>query len=150
MARPRKRSTTIKNDPFGDHPYASVIPSAAAWDDARVHPDDPAEEAVAEEAPPAARVSPHAPTGPTPGRGRRAPAPPAPLPPAARTRHKLTVHLDGDLVNRVKNAAYWNPRLTIARIAERGIRKALDEVERENGGPYQQRETELIGGRPIK
>ena len=37
-----------------------------------------------------------------------------------RRKEKLTVHLDEDLVNRVKNAAYWNPRLNIARIAERG------------------------------
>jgi hypothetical protein len=62
----------------------------------------------------------------------------------------LTVHLDGELVNRVKNAAYWNPRLTIARIAEEGIRHAIERVERENGGPYRQRESELVGGRPIK
>ena len=50
----------------------------------------------------------------------------------------------------MKNAAYWNPRLTIARIAERGIRLALKEVERENGGSYPQREGDLVGGRPIK
>jgi hypothetical protein len=68
----------------------------------------------------------------------------------ANDRQKLTVHLDHSLINRVKNAAYWNPRLTIAKIAERGIRKAIEEVERENGGPYQQREAELSGGRPIK
>jgi hypothetical protein len=69
---------------------------------------------------------------------------------AANERQKLTVHLDHVLINRVKNAAYWNPRLTIAKIAERGIRQAIDDVERENGGPYEQREAELSGGRPIK
>ena len=67
-----------------------------------------------------------------------------------RRKQKLTVHLDEDLVNRVKNAAYWNPRLNIARIAERGIQQAVEEVERENGGPYRQRESELVGGRPIR
>ena len=65
-------------------------------------------------------------------------------------RQKLTVHLEADIVNRVKNAAYWNPRLTIAKIAERGIRLALREVEKEHGGAYPQREGELVGGRPIK
>lgn len=65
-------------------------------------------------------------------------------------RQKLTVHLDHHLINRVKNAAYWNPRLTIAKIAERGIRQVIEEVERENGGPYEQRESELSGGRPMK
>jgi hypothetical protein len=66
------------------------------------------------------------------------------------SRQKLTVHLDSDVVNRVKNAAYWDPRLTIAKIAERGIRLALKEVEKEHGGPYPQRNGELLGGRPIK
>ena len=69
---------------------------------------------------------------------------------AVSGRQKLTVHLDEKLVNRVKNAAYWNPRLTIARIAEEGIRHAIDKIERENGGPYAQRESELVGGRPMK
>ena len=67
-----------------------------------------------------------------------------------RLRQKLTIHLDEDLANRVKNAAYWNPRLTIAKIAERGIRLALADVEKENKGRYPQRESELVGGRPIK
>ena len=40
--------------------------------------------------------------------------------------------------------------VTIARIAERGIRLALKEVEKEHGGPYPQREADLVGGRPIK
>ena len=60
------------------------------------------------------------------------------------------MHLDGALVDRVKNAAYWNPRLTIARIAEAGIRLAIEEVERDHGGAYPRREGELLGGRPIK
>jgi hypothetical protein len=71
-------------------------------------------------------------------------------PAAASGRQKLTVHLEADIVNRVKNAAYWNPKLTIAKIAERGIRLALREVEKEHGGAYPQREGELVGGRPIK
>ena len=65
-------------------------------------------------------------------------------------RGKLTVHLERDLVERIKNAVYWNPRLTIARIAAEGIRGVIEEVESENGGPYRPRETELVGGRPIK
>jgi hypothetical protein len=65
-------------------------------------------------------------------------------------RHKLTVHLRPDIIERVKNAAYWNPRLTISSIAESGIIHALEEVEREHGGPYPQRDQELRGGRPMK
>src|SRR5262249_32953902 len=66
------------------------------------------------------------------------------------SRKKLTVHLRPDVIERVKNAAYWNPRLTIAAIAEAGILHAIEQVEREEGGAYPPREQELRGGRPIK
>jgi hypothetical protein len=64
-------------------------------------------------------------------------------------KEKLTVHLTHDLIERVKNAAYWNPRLTIASIAELGVKYAIEQVEKEHGGPYPARESELKGGRPI-
>ena len=65
-------------------------------------------------------------------------------------KQKLTVHLEAALADRVKNAAYWNPRLTIAAIAEQGIRLAIERFEREHGGKYPPREGDLVGGRPIK
>ena len=65
-------------------------------------------------------------------------------------KQKLTVHVSFELADRVKNAAYWNPRLTIAAIAEQGIRQAIEKFERDHGGKYPPREGELIGGRPIK
>ena len=65
-------------------------------------------------------------------------------------KQKLTVHLESTLAERVKNAAYWNPKLTIAGIAEQGIRLAIERFEREHGGKYPPREGELVGGRPIK
>ena len=138
MARPRTSRSTIRNDPF-----AGVIPAPKA------DPDDPG---AARPRPPA-RAAVTAPTAvANADRSPAAPDPPSPAPPAPPVvgRQKLTVHLDGELVNRVKNAAYWNPRLTIARIAEQGVRQAVEAVERENGGPYPQRESELVGGRPIK
>jgi len=64
-------------------------------------------------------------------------------------KEKITVHLTHDLIERIKNAAYWDPRLTIASIAEIGVRYALEQVEKKNGGPYPPRECELKGGRPI-
>jgi len=80
------------------------------------------------------------------------PAPSASEPDAAprpARKEKLTVHLSRDLIERVKNAAYWNPELTIAAIAEIGIVHALEQVEAEHGGPYPPRQRELRGGRPI-
>jgi hypothetical protein len=77
--------------------------------------------------------------------------PPVPTPAAKPfKRQKLTVHLRPDLIERVKNAAYWNPRLTIASIAEMGIYDAIERIEKEHGGPYPPREEELRGGRPMK
>lgn len=74
----------------------------------------------------------------------------SPRPSVVTSRQKITVKLNDDLLNRVKNAAYWNPRLTIAKIAEQAIGHAIEKIESENGGPYPQRESELVGGRPIK
>ena len=128
MRRPRTTRSTIKNDPF-----AAVIPLA---------PSEP---------PPAKPARVREPVATQPATANADAPPPAPAPIShPKRRQKLTVHLDGALVERVKNAAYWNPRLTIARIAEQGIRAALEKVEKENGGPYPERESELVGGRPIK
>ncbi len=80
---------------------------------------------------------------------RKEPVEPKPIPPE-RKKQKLTIHLDGELADRVKNAAYWCPRLTIAGIAEVGIRTAIEKLEREHGSRYPAREGDLIGGRPIK
>lgn len=74
---------------------------------------------------------------------------PEPKPVDGHKKEKLTVHLTHDLIDRVKNAAYWNPRLTIASIAELGIKYAIEQVEKEHGGPYPPRESGLKGGRPI-
>jgi hypothetical protein len=45
--------------------------------------------------------------------------------------------------------APFDPRLTIASIAELGVKYAIDQVEKEHGGPYPPREAELKGGRPL-
>jgi hypothetical protein len=134
MAQPRTSRSTIKNDPF-----ESVIPTNPPA-------EEPAATSQAELPPAAEEVS----AGAKVVKPETVPSEPPPPPTPPEGRQKLTVHLEADVVNRVKNAAYWNPRLTIARIAERGIRLALREVEKDHGGAYPQREGELVGGRPIK
>lgn len=127
----RTPKSTIKNDPFG-----TVIPDHRE----SVVPPEPRVREVPQRREPAPRPQPLA----------AATTPPPVRAAVGRRKEKLTIHLDEHLANRVRNAAYWNPRLTIARIAERGIRRIIDEVEKENGGSYPQRESELIGGRPMK
>lgn len=118
------RSSTIKNDPF-----ASLIPDRVG-------------EQANEEAQASNVVAPFR-------REQQPPPPPEASKAEGQKKEKLTVHLTHDLIERVKNAAYWNPRLTIASIAEIGVRYAIEQVEKDNGGPYPPRESELKGGRPI-
>lgn len=113
------KKSTIKNDPF-----ALVIPEPAQDDEGTTSP---------------ATLSAHAETNRAGDKNRATVA----------KKEKLTVLLTHDIIERVKNAAYWNPRLTIAAIAERGIAQIIEEIEREHGGPYPPREEELRGGRPI-
>ncbi len=51
-------------------------------------------------------------------------------------------------MERAKNAAYWTPGLTLAGLAEAGIRAELERVEKKHG-PFKARERELVGGRPL-
>jgi hypothetical protein len=151
MAKPRTNKSTIGRDPWD-----TVIP--ALNDTERAIPTRPAgkrfkrpPETPLHQLDPAASPL-MAPIAPAPKVVTPVPSGPLGFVPSAPSqgREKLTIHLDGSLVERVKNAAYWNPRLTIARIAEVGIRLAIEQVEHENGGAYPHREAELSGGRPIK
>jgi hypothetical protein len=122
MAKSQTVRSTIKNDPF-----ETLIPD-------RISERTNAEPTTEDEP-----------------KGVVTPIRPEPEPKAVEghKKEKLTVHLTHDLIERVKNAAYWNPRLTIASIAELGIKYAIEQVEKEHGGPYPPRESELKGGRPI-
>jgi len=76
----------------------------------------------------------------------------APKPKATRKegKERLTVHLPVEVIERAKNAVYWSPGLTLAGLAETSFLKTLERMEKENGGPFPHRKTELKGGRPIK
>ena len=131
MRKPQTARSTIKNDPF-----ASVIPIPNELDvpEPGATPEPPAAVTLAEPPPPAVNTD-HRTAAASEAKGGK---------------RKLTVHLASELADRVKNAAYWNPKLTIAGIAEQGIKYAIEKHERERGGKYPPRDGELIGGRPIK
>ena len=65
-------------------------------------------------------------------------------------KERLTVHLPVALIERVKNAVYWTPGLTLAALAEQGLLKAVAVREEDRGEPFPQRESELKGGRPLQ
>ena len=68
---------------------------------------------------------------------------------AIRKRHKVSAEVDYDVAERVKNAVYWTPGLTMARFIERALEDAIQKLEDERGGRFDQREMELVGGRPM-
>src|SRR5947209_7962234 len=115
MTRLRTSRSTIRRDPFADV-IPVIEPEARETKRRQFRPaPTPPRTTAAENAD---RLRP--PTG-----GALSPSSPTPANDLRRPdRQKLTVHLEPELVNRVKNAAYYNPRLTITKIAEEGIRSA--------------------------
>jgi len=65
-------------------------------------------------------------------------------------KERLTVHLPVDLIERVKNAVYWTPGLTLAQLAAEALRQAIDAREAARGAPFPPREHNLTVGRPLR
>ncbi len=74
-------------------------------------------------------------------------SPPAKPPPK---KLRLTVHLPAELIERIKNAVFWTPGLTLAELAERAFRQEVERLEKERGAPFPPRTRELRGGRPVR
>jgi hypothetical protein len=66
------------------------------------------------------------------------------------SKERLTVHLSQELINRIRNAVYWTPGLTLADLGEDAFTRVVAEREKQRGGAFPQRKEELKGGRPIK
>jgi hypothetical protein len=65
-------------------------------------------------------------------------------------KERMTMHIPESLAERIRNAVYWTPGLTISDVATKGLNRIMDELEEENGGEFPDREQELSGGRPLK
>lgn len=66
------------------------------------------------------------------------------------TKQRVTIHLSTDLINKVKDAVYWEPGLTLTAFAEDALFKALEKLEKKRGEKYPERsEHNLRGGRPL-
>ncbi len=65
-------------------------------------------------------------------------------------KQRITLHISTELVDRIKNAVYWEPGLTVAGFAEEAFTDAIDTLEEERGEPFPQRKHhKLRGGRPV-
>lgn len=61
---------------------------------------------------------------------------------------RLTVSLPGDLVDRLRDAVYWSPSLTLAWLIAQSLRTSLAEMESLHQGPFPKRTNALRAGRP--
>jgi len=66
------------------------------------------------------------------------------------TRAKDTIWLSDETLDRLRRAVYWTPGLTKSKVYEDAVVRHLDELERENGGPFPPITGELKRGRPLK
>lgn len=65
-------------------------------------------------------------------------------------KERMTIQISKDTIERAKNAVYWTPGLTIAQLTEEALNLVLNEMEKERGGSFPQRKSELRPGRPLK
>jgi len=61
---------------------------------------------------------------------------------------RLTVSLPSDLVDRLRDAVYWSPSLTLAWLIAKSLRSSLTEMESLRQGPFPKRTNALRAGRP--
>ena len=61
---------------------------------------------------------------------------------------RLTVSLPGDLVDRLRDAVYWSPSLTLAWLVAQSLRTSLAELESLRQCPFPKRTKALRAGRP--
>jgi len=75
---------------------------------------------------------------------------PAQIKQKSSQKQRITVQISEDVIERIKNAVYWTPGLTLASLAEEAFSKIVDERENDREAPFPKRKEELKTGRPIK
>jgi len=62
---------------------------------------------------------------------------------------RISAEISGEIAERIKNAVYWTPGMTMAGFIEEALAKSIEQLEEEKGEKFPQRERNLVGGRPM-
>lgn len=66
----------------------------------------------------------------------------------SRRKHRVTITLAEDLLERLRNAVYWTGHGTLARLIADSLDDAVTQMEQANGGTFPARLAPLKRGRP--
>jgi hypothetical protein len=66
------------------------------------------------------------------------------------TKTVVTIHIPIDTVERIRDAVYWTPGLTLASLAEQALEEMVARMEEERGEPFPPRAGKIKTGRPVK
>ena len=65
-----------------------------------------------------------------------------------RSKQRMTITVPAEVLERLRNAVYWTPGMTIAKVVCMALTHKLDTMERVNASPFPKRSGELKPGRP--
>lgn len=65
-------------------------------------------------------------------------------------RERITVKLPVKTIERMRNAVYWTPDLTLTKLVAEAVAERLDLIESQRGEPFPLRQGKLKTGRPIQ
>lgn len=65
-------------------------------------------------------------------------------------RKTISVQLEVELLERLKNAVYWMPGFTVRDIISMGVEYKVSHLEKNNGGPFKQRLANPTAGRKVQ
>lgn len=85
----------------------------------------------------------------TPARARAA-RPRSAAPTLAARRQRITFQFPADLIERLRNAAFWSPGASMAGLAEQALAETLQRLEKQRGKPFPPRRHPLRPGRKVQ
>lgn len=65
-----------------------------------------------------------------------------------RKKRRVTITVPAEVLERLRDAVYWTPGMTIAKLMSLALTKQLDDMETANAAPFPKRSGELKPGRP--